>query len=250
MKRVYVGLMALAGLGGMTFLAETAQAQQPGGAATPPPAATTPQARPTVAVFNMAAVMRDYGKAKYQVYMLNKRRVEMSGELIKWRGEYVKAQQEIQKLAEPATKEQKAKEILELARKIEDKDREVNKALNEEASKIISGLYDEIKMVVDKTAEMNAYHVVFAYPDAVTPEEQTNAYLKELKLKPPAAQPFYVAKNADITGVVVQTLNAWYPPPTPIDKLPPLESMAPPGGVPGAAPGAPAGAPAIPGQPK
>jgi hypothetical protein len=59
---------------------------------------------------------------------------------------------------------------------------------------------------------MNGYHIVFAYPDAVDPKEMDNPMIKELKLKPPAAQPFYVAKQVDVTGVVVQTLNAWYPP--------------------------------------
>ena len=60
--------------------------------------------------------------------------------------------------------------MLELSRKIQDEDREINKALNDDASAIISKLYDEIKTVVDKTAEMNGYHIVFAYPDAVTDE--------------------------------------------------------------------------------
>ena len=126
----------------------------------------------------------------------------------------------------------------------------MNKLLNDEASKIISKLYDEIKMVVDKTAEMNAYHIVFAYPDAVTPEEQANPYLKELKLKPPAAQPFFVSKQVDITGIVVQTLNAWYPPlneqgqKVDVAKLPTLEPPATPGTAPaGAPPGAPVGGP-------
>ena len=76
----------------------------------------------------------------------------------------------------------------------------------------IPKLYDEIKVVVDRTAEVNRYQIVFAYPDAVTPEEQANPYLKELKLKPPAAQPFFVHKDVDITGVVVQALNQWFPP--------------------------------------
>ena len=49
--------------------------------------------------------------------------------------------------------------------------RKINKALNDDASAIISELYDQIKTVVDKTAEMNGYHIVFAYPDAVTDKE-------------------------------------------------------------------------------
>ena len=65
-KRAFVYLSALVGFGGMVYLAGGIHAQPPGGAA-PPPAGQPPaaqQARPTIAVFNMAAVMRDYGKAK------------------------------------------------------------------------------------------------------------------------------------------------------------------------------------------
>ena len=87
-----------------------------------------------------------------------------------------------------------------MSRKIEDEDRKINKALNDEASAIISKLYDQIKTVVDKTAEMNGYHIVFAYPDAVTAKEMNDPMIKELKLKPPAAQPFFVAKHVDMTG--------------------------------------------------
>ena len=57
MKRVFVYLSALVGLGGMLYLAGSSTAQPPMGA---PPAANA-QARGPVAVFNMAAVMRDYG---------------------------------------------------------------------------------------------------------------------------------------------------------------------------------------------
>lgn len=217
MRKKY--LTGLLGFGGMLLLAGSSLAQAPGGAppagAAPPPAgpAPTAQARPTVAVFNMAAVMRDYGKAKYQVYMLNKKRNELSKELVAWRSEYIKLQEDIQKQQVADVKEQMARKMLDLARKIEDKDREVNKALNDDATAIISQLYDDIKTVVDKTAEMNGYHIVFAFPDAVTKEEQNSAVVKELKLKPPAAQPFFVARQVDVTGVVIQTLNAWYPSP-------------------------------------
>ena len=256
MKRVFGQLSALVGLGGMLFLAGAATAQPPGAPGAPPPPATTAPAastvRPTIAVFNMAAVMRDYDKAKYQVYKLNQLRIDKSGNLVKLRGELIKLQQQLPTIADPSTKEKVAKDGLELQRRYEDEERNVNKLLNDAASAIISKLYDEIKMVVDKTAEMNAYHIVFAYPDAVTPEEQANPYLKELKLKPPAAQPFYVSKQVDITGIVVQTLNAWYPPlneqnqKVDVKTLPTLEAPATPGTAPaGAAPtgGVPMGTP-------
>jgi Skp family chaperone for outer membrane proteins len=243
-KRARTFLTALAGFGGMLLLAGASQGQGPGGPppGAPPGAQPAPGARPTIAVFNMAAVMRDYGKAKYQVYMLNKKRNEMSADLVKWKAEYVQLQQDIQKQQQPDLRDQMAKKMVALARQIEDKDREINKALNDDASAIISQLYDDIKTVVDKTAEMNGYHIVFAYPDAVTAEEMKNPMVKELKLKPPAAQPFYVAKHVDVTGVVIQTLNAWYPSPAVPADAPPTgaPSTTPPGGAPPAAtPGAP-----------
>jgi len=222
----------------MLVLANGSNAQAPGGAA-PPPAGQPPAAnaaRPTIAVFNMAAVMRDYGKAKYQVAMLNKKRNDMTKDLMAWRAQYIKLQQETQ---DPKVlvneREEKAKQMVGLARQIEDKDREVNKVLNEDATKIISSLYDDIKTVVDKTAEMNGYHIVFAYPDAVTAEEANSPMVKELKLKPPAASPFFVAKHVDLTGVVIQTLNAWYPSPA----IPADAALPPPGPSPQPAPPAP-----------
>jgi Skp family chaperone for outer membrane proteins len=204
----------------------------------------------------MAAVMRDFGQAKYQVWLLNNKKTEMSKNLVVWRGEYIQHQQDLQKNPKHPEMEPKTQRMLALARMIEDEDRKINKQLNDDASAIIGDLYDKMKTVVDKTAEMNGYHIVFAYPDAVTPEELKSPYIKELKLKPPAAQPFYVAPHADITAVVVKTLNAWYPPldaqnrPVDVSKLDvgtagngvPGATPAPPG--PGATPG---GASPVPG---
>jgi Skp family chaperone for outer membrane proteins len=214
------------------------------------PAAPT-AVRPTVAVFNMAAVMRDYDKAKYQVHLLNKMRIDRSGRLVTMRGEAAKLTELVRNSVDPAAKERYSKDLTTLERNFQDEQQAVGKMLNDEASKVISKLYDEIKMVVDKTAEMNAYHIVFAYPDAVTAEEQSNPFFKEMKLKPPAAQPFYVSKQVDITGVVIQTLNAWYAPvdekgqKVDVTKLPQLELPTAPGtGAVGGAgsplPGAPA----------
>jgi Skp family chaperone for outer membrane proteins len=163
------------------------------------------------AVFNMAAIMREFHQAKYQVFMLNKKREDESKDLLRLRGEYIMLQTELKTRPDHPQKDQITNEMLTLARKIEDEDRRINKLLNDDASQIISGLYDKMKSVVDKTAELNGYQVVLAYPDAVTEKEKNSAYIKELKLKPPAAQPFYVDPSADITEVVIKTLNTWYP---------------------------------------
>jgi len=236
--------MALAGFGGMLLLTGTSLGQGPGGAAPPAggaqPASTT---RPVIAVFNMAAVMREFGQAKYQVHQLNEKRKGMSNQVVAWRAEYVKLQEDIAKQQVPAVRDEMAKKMLDLSRKIHDEETKINKMLNDEASAIISKLYDQIKTVVDKTAEMNGYHIVFAYPDAVTDKEINDPMVKELKLKPPAAQPFFVAKHVDLTGVVVQTLNAWFPPvdaqgkPVDVSKL--ANDLPPPGPGGAGAPGAP-----------
>jgi len=76
--------------------------------------------------------------------------------------------------------------------------------------------------------------------------------VKELKLKPPAAQPFFVAKQVDLTPVVVQTLNTWFPPrdangqPVDVSKLP-VDTPVTPGSP--SAPGTPGAPPAGPGRP-
>lgn len=226
----------------------TATAQPP--AAGAPAAGAPPATRPTVAVFNMAAVMRDFGQAKYQVYLLNNKKNELSKNIVLWRSEYIENQKTLTANPNHPQKEQIQGRMLALARQIEDEDRKINKTLNDDASAIIADLYDKIKVVVDRTAEMNGYHVVFAYPDAVSPEELKSPYIKELKLKPPAAQPFYVAPHADMTAVVVKTLNGWYPPkdaagnPIDVSKLDvplgatPGTTPPPAGGAPGAPPAA------------
>jgi Skp family chaperone for outer membrane proteins len=256
-KRSIKFLSAVLGVAGALYLTGVAHAQPPAPGA-PPAATPAPAVRPTVAVFNMAAVMRDFGQAKYQVWLLNNKKTEMSKNIMVWRGEYIQIQKDLQANPKHPELEPKSQRMLALARMIEDEDRKINKQLNDDASAIIADLYDKMKTVVDKTAEMNGYHIVFAYPDAVTQEELKSPYIKELKLKPPAAQPFYVAPHADITAVVVKTLNAWYPPtnaqgqPVDVSKLdvpnsgtgvPGTNPATPP--APGAAPGTP-----VPGAPR
>jgi Skp family chaperone for outer membrane proteins len=171
------------------------------------------------AVFNMAAVMRDFHQAKYQVWQLNNKRTELSKKLVKLREEYIQLQQELQKHPDDP-KGDKAKRMLALARQVEDQDREINKQLNDDASAIIADLYDMIKAAVDRTAEENGFQLVFAYPDAVTADELRSPYIKELKLKPPAAQPFYVSPDIDITARVVAALNEKHPAIDPETKKP------------------------------
>ena len=73
--------MALAGLGGMLSWPARRKARDQAGRgapAGPELRRRAPAARPTIAVFNMAAVMREFGQAKYQVHMLNEKRKSLS----------------------------------------------------------------------------------------------------------------------------------------------------------------------------
>jgi Skp family chaperone for outer membrane proteins len=170
------------------------------------------------AVFNMAVIMRDFNTAKYQVYLLNKKKNELSVKLTEYRGEYSKIAQELKINPNHPNKEEMIVQMRDFAHKIDDEDGKINKQLNGEASIIISDLYDKMKIVVDATAKQNGFQLVFAYPDAVTPEEMNSAYIKEMKLKPPAAQPFYISPDIDITTSVVKALNEKYPPIDPKTK--------------------------------
>jgi Skp family chaperone for outer membrane proteins len=198
----------------------------PTGAAKPIDEQKANDAKPAVeighktAVFNMAAVMRDFGQAKYQVWLLNNKKNDLSKNLLAMRGEYTKIQSELKQNPKDPRADEKNQQLLALARQIEEEDRKISKQLNDDASAIICELYDKMKAVVDDTARQNGFQIVLAYPDAVTPEELQSAYIKELKLKPPAAQPFFVAPEVDISGRVLKTLNEKYPPVDPVTKLP------------------------------
>jgi Skp family chaperone for outer membrane proteins len=234
MNRCHILAAGLIAALGMVFVS---------GAAGPPEGEKKAQpAQPAIvlgqktAYFNMAAAMRDFHLAKYKVWLLNKKKTDLSQDLIAWRADYLKLQLELRGRPDHPQKDEKAQQMLALARKIEDADRKISKQLNEDAGATIADVYDKMKAVVDKAAELNGYRVVIAYPDAVTSEEKNSPQIKELKLKPPAAQPFYVSPDVDLTAVVVKALNAWYPPVDPetgkvvdVSKLElPVPSAAPP----------------------
>jgi Skp family chaperone for outer membrane proteins len=197
--------VAVTGFGGLTRRAE---------AALPLPEAAPAIPKSKIAVFNMAKVMKDYNKAKYQVNLLNEERKKLMAELVAMQAQYLKNQRELFYEDEFKPDETKGRKQVALINQIEDKDRKINKQMNEKEEAIFSSFYDEIKTVVDKLAELNGYDIVLAYPDAISPEELKNSKIKELKLKPLAAQPFFVARHVDVTDVVIKTLNVWYPPPS------------------------------------
>ncbi len=165
--------------------------------------------------FNMAHVMRDYKRAKTSVARLNERRLRMVANLVGLKGMHADLQAEL--LAARLKGEQvglmrKAEEIntqlVQLTRRIEDLDRECNRLLNNQATEIIVELYDEIHAAAAEMARENGLVALLTYPDAVTEAEMNNPMIKELKLKPPACQPFYLDPSVEYTGELLQRLNA------------------------------------------
>jgi Skp family chaperone for outer membrane proteins len=189
------------------------------GAAVPDKAAKLPAeaksevARPAVAVgqktgyFNMAKVMRESRRAQTSVQRLNARRERLAANLVGLRNMHAALQAMSQTAADARRKEEIADDLIRLGRQVEDADRSLNKALNDRATFIIVELYDDIYATVEAVARENGLAAVLAYPDAVTREEKDSPQIKELKLKPPAAQPFYVDPSADYSDEIVRRLN-------------------------------------------
>ena len=93
---------------------------------------------------------------------------------------------------------------------------------------------------VDAVAKANNFGLVMAYPDATNDEERKSPVYFDMKLRPTAAMPFYIAPGNDITDAIVATLNKFCPPP-------PGSGVTPAAGTAPAAPGA--GAVPTPGKP-
>lgn len=207
MTRVLMYLSVLAVLGGVTYLAGRSVAQ------TPQPAPAPKPATGKIAVFNVAKVMREYKKWQYFAGVMNSKRAAISGDLGKIRNEIATLQDQIQKEPSQIKKEELAKVLVGKQREFEDKDRMARKTLDEESAAHLQQLFQEIQAGVKAFVESNGYDVVFAYPDAVTPEEMKSPIYFDLKMRPPAAMPFYVSPSADITPMLIETLNKHFPPP-------------------------------------
>jgi Skp family chaperone for outer membrane proteins len=235
-KRVYVCLSAFAAAAAWTVAAGTLSAQNtPAGGGAAPSANPAPPSR-GVAVFNVAKVMKDYQKWQYYAAAMNKERVTQTTKLAALREQAMKLEGEIRIETVQATKSQKEQQLVALQRQFEDTQRAIQKDIDDKSAAHLRTLFGEIKNVVDAVAKTNGFDLVMAYPDAITPEEMANPLYFELKLRPPAAMPFYVSPNVDITAVVVATLNKHYPPPGPIESEPSQGAGGLPPGVAGTPP--------------
>ena len=102
--------------------------------------------------------------------------------------------------------------------------------LDADASKHLKELFNDVNQVVNSVVEANGYDIVFAYPEATTKEEAESQNYIDLKLRATAAMPFYVGKRADITEVMISTLNKYRPAPGPTPpkmKMPDMKDLTP-----------------------
>jgi Skp family chaperone for outer membrane proteins len=158
--------------------------------------------------FNMAKVMRESRRARAAVERLEAKRMRLLANLVGLKAMATELQALHQKTTDANEKYLISRDVVMLARQIEDLDREANKLLNNQASEVIVELYDEIHTEAVDLARENSLVALLAYPDAVTPEEIANPMVKEQKLRPPATQPFYLDPSVDYTDELIQRLNA------------------------------------------
>jgi len=229
-KRMWIHLSALVGFGAVAGLVGQAVAQVPGAA----PAAAAPKpSTGRVSVFNVAKVMKDYKRWQYFAKVMNDKRTVASGDLVKLRNTIAELQNKIPTEPIKAKQEEIARSVTEFQRQFEDKEKQYRKSLDEESAGYLRNLFAEIQQCVKAIVEANGYDIVMAYPDAITTEELNSPLYYDLKLRPPAAMPFYVSPNVDMTGVLIDTLNQNFPPPAAAAAVP---GAAPAPGVPPAAP--------------
>lgn len=239
MKRVYVFLAALVGLGVTVYAAGRAAAQTPGGAGTPPAAPARSDA-PRVAVFNVHKLMKDFAKWQYFAVTMNNERILAATELLKLKNEIQKMQEAAVKETEQAKIEQWKKVITAKQREFEDREGFYKTDLDTKASKHLKDLFADVNAAVAGIVEVNGYDIVFAYPEATTPEEANSQNYIDVKMRPPAAMPFFVSKRVDITDRMIASLNEYRKAPGPVPQSMTMPGMEG-GGVKGASGTAPAG---------
>lgn len=218
MKKAYLLLAALAGLGGAVYLAGQVKAQSPGAGAGAPGGGAAPARadNPRVAVFNVAKLMKDFQKWQYYAVTMNNERIEAATELLKVKNEMDKMREAAEKETQKDKIEQWVKAIKEKQRFFEDRETFFKTSLDAKASKHLKELFADVNAAVGGIVEANGYDIIFAYPEATTTQEADTQQYIDLKMRPPAAMPFYVSKRIDITDVMVATLNAHRKAPGPI----------------------------------
>lgn len=216
MKRLTLYFLAAAGLAFAAYTTRGLNAQGPA-----PAAAATPATRGTVAVFNVARVMKDFQRWQFFAATMNEERQKRGAELAKFRNQILEKEAAIRGETVATKKQQLESEMVALQRQFEDLEKSIRREIDDKSAKHLQELFTQIRTVVERVAEVNGFQLVMAYPDAMTEEEMKSPLYYDLKLRPPAAMPFYVSPSIDITKVVVLTLNQNFAAPGPVPAVTP-----------------------------
>lgn len=183
--------------------------------ATKPPLPLDAKAEPAKVVvvgqktgyFNIAKIVRESTRAKTATERVQALRDRLASNIVGMRAMYIELQTALPKVTDANKRFEMERDMRNLARKVEDLDRVVNKQLNERADAEIIAIHDDLRAVVKEVAQENTLAAVLAYPDATNETEEQNPMVKQLRLKPPAAQPFYVDASADFTDEILRRMN-------------------------------------------
>ncbi len=203
MNRLFAYLSALVGIGGVLVLANQGTAQAP----------PSPKPGGKVAVFNVLKVVKDYGKFQSYVKMMTDKKQAATGPLSQMRVTILKLQDDIQKEPIQVKRDTMTQTLVAEQRKFEDQERQISAALDTESSQYLRVVYGEVQKCVEAVAQTNGYDLVFAYPDATDPKDLDNPLYFSAKFRVTAATPFYVSPQADMTEVLILTLNKNFPAP-------------------------------------
>ncbi|MDB5307192.1 MAG: hypothetical protein JWO38_1394 [Gemmataceae bacterium] len=157
--------------------------------------------------FHLPRVVKEYRRGIDSVARLTIRRTKLSRNLAGLRAMYQELQGRLVGAVNPDVKERVGRELITVARVIEDTDRELNKSLNDRASLIIADLYRDIRGAVTELARDHRLTAVIAYPGNPGTE---NPLEMEMMLKSPAALPLYIDPAADYTDELLARLNRSY----------------------------------------
>lgn len=231
MKRVYLCLAVAVGL----MAAGSAVAQAPPAGGTPPPPTTPARSDPPrIAAFNVAMLMKKFDKWQYYAVTMENARITAAIELLKVRNEIQAMSEKLAQTTELKQRDALIDAIKQKTFDFEKLERQKKDQLDADASKHLKELFSDVNQVVAGVVEANGYDIVFAYPEATTKEEAESQNYIDLKLRATAAMPFYVGKRADITEVMISTLNKYRPAPGPTPpkmKMPDMKDLTPTGGL-------------------
>gem|GEM_PF-1330401 len=211
MKRTY---LLLAGILGFVGAANSVSAQAP-----PVAAAPARTDKPRVAMFNVAKVMKDFGKWQYWSATMQNKRFDAQMELMKLRAEVMELTKKVETEPLQQKKEELGRLLVVRQREFEDKEGTARKQLDTESATLLKTMYTEIQTAVKAIVEQNGYDIVFTHIDATTTEEAQSPMLIDMKMRPNGAVPFYVSNSVDISKVLVDTLNANFKAPGPIPQV-------------------------------